>query len=329
MSRTARLLEILITLRTRPRFTVEEMAEEFGVSRRTMLRDLHALSEMGVPLSATPGPGGGYSLITSRKLLPLSLTADEAIGIVLSYEAFLQYAESPFTAQSLSAVTKLRNAMPAEVVARLDRVHQHVVVLEPRPSYRAPLLPDILEAALDGVHLRIVYDSRSGVSERLIYPHGLYAAHGFWYCLCHDYRRERTLSLRVDRVRRLERVGGLTLPAPLSVPDWFEVSHRDAADFLPLRARVTARGAKSFELNTMFGEIPTDGAGAGVIEARIPASEIEYYADRFLTLGTELRVESPPELIEAMRAKAEAVACLYKQERQPGPGQGPYPRGQS
>ena len=61
VSRTARLLELLVRVQTKPRFTAKELAEEFGVSRRTMLRDLHALSGIGVPLRSTPGPGGGYS----------------------------------------------------------------------------------------------------------------------------------------------------------------------------------------------------------------------------------------------------------------------------
>src|SRR5947209_4140244 len=126
MSRSTRLLELLIVLQTRTRFTVAEMAAEFAVSRRTMLRDLQALSEMGVPLAASPGPGGGYTLIRDRNLLPLSLSADEAIGVILSYEAFQQHAQSPFAVQSLSAITKLRNAMPAEVVRELDRFRRHV-----------------------------------------------------------------------------------------------------------------------------------------------------------------------------------------------------------
>jgi predicted DNA-binding transcriptional regulator YafY len=44
VSRTARLLELLVRVQTKPRFTAADLAEEFGVSRRTMLRDLHALA---------------------------------------------------------------------------------------------------------------------------------------------------------------------------------------------------------------------------------------------------------------------------------------------
>src|ERR671911_1478241 len=170
VSRTARLLELLIRVQTKPRFTAQELAEEFGVSRRTMLRDLRALSEMGVPLRSTPGPGGGYALPRGRRRLSPSLTVDEALGLIVSYESFLRYAESPFSAQNLSAINKLRAALPTDVVGELDSLRRHVAVLDPAREHEAPLLGDLLEAALDGVHLKVIYDSiRSGISERVIY----------------------------------------------------------------------------------------------------------------------------------------------------------------
>ncbi|MBA2712925.1 MAG: HTH domain-containing protein [Rubrobacteraceae bacterium] len=167
MSRTARLLELLVRVQTKPRFTAAELAEEFGVSRRTILRDLRALSEMGIPLRSTPGPGGGYTL--PRGGLSPSLTVDEALGLIVSYEALLRYPVSPFSAEGVSAVTKLRAALPPDVVRELDALREHVAVVEPARDYEAPLLKELLRAALDGAHLKVTYDSvRSGVSERLV-----------------------------------------------------------------------------------------------------------------------------------------------------------------
>jgi predicted DNA-binding transcriptional regulator YafY len=309
MSRTARLLEILITLQTRTRFTVAEMAAEFAVSRRTMLRDLHALSEMGVPLAAAPGPGGGYSLIRDRRLLPLSLSPDEAIGMIISYEAFLQYAQSPFAEQSLSAITRLRNAMPPDVIRELDRVHRHVAVVQPARSYDAPFLADVLRAALDGVHLEIVYESVSRTAGRLIFPYGIFAAHGFWYCACHDEERSASIALRVDRIRRLDRKEGLEPVLAMSLRDFLETRERDAVDVVRLRARVTSRGAKRFELSTLFAGTSVDEHG--VLEAELPRSELHWYADQLLPLGTDLIVESPPELIDLIRRRAGDIAMSY------------------
>lgn len=311
MSRMERLIEVLLKLQTRPRFTVQELADELGVSRRTMLRDLHALAGLGVPLVSSPGPAGGYELLWNRRLLPIALTTDEALGMVLAYDAFLQYAQSPFAVQSLSAITKLRNALPPDVVQQLDRMRRHIAVLEPRPSYHAPFLADVFQAALDRVHLRIAYESKSGRSERMMFPFGLYAAHGFWYCGCYDYQRGQHLSLRVDRILAIEREAARPPLPPIAMQDWLDTVERPGEDQLVLRARLTERGAKNADLQTLFGAAIVRTAHGGTLQATIPPTEIAFYARQFLALGTDVIVDAPPELIAEIRAMARAVAAIY------------------
>ena len=311
MSRTARLLELLIRVQTKPRFTAAELAEEFGVSRRTMLRDLGALSAMGVPLRSTPGPGGGYSLPRGGRRLSPSLTVDEALALIASYEALLRYPVHPFSTQSLSAVTKLRAALPKDVVAQLDRLRRHVLVGGPVRDYEAPLLDELLSAALDGAHLKVTYDSiESGVTERVIFPYGLYASQGYWYCACFDLRREMNVPMRADRFLSAERVGGFEPPEELSVRDWMNTAREAFSERLWVRARVTERGRKSFELTSLFGRVMPEEDG--VIEVKIPRSEIDYYASRLLSVGTDVFVESPPELVEAIENNAREIVRLYR-----------------
>src|SRR5215218_6791848 len=312
MSRTARLLELMIRLQTRPRFTAAELAEEFEVSRRTMQRDLAALSGMGVPLRSTPGPGGGYSLPRGGRRLSPSLTVDEALALIASYEALLRYPVHPFSTNSLSAVTKLRAALPKDVVAELDRLRRHIFVGGPVREYEAPLLGELLSAALDGAHLKVRYDSiESGVTERVIFPHGLYASQGYWYCFCFDRKRKANIPMRVDRFLSAERVEGFEPPPELSIEDWVGSAREATGERLWVRARVTERGRKSFELTSLFGTIAPDEGGGGTIEAEIPRSELDYYASRLLSVGTDIVVEYPPELVEAVRNKAREVVRLY------------------
>ena len=244
MSRTARLLELMIRVQTRPRFTAAELAEEFGVSRRTMQRDLAALSGMGVPLRSTPGPGGGYSLPRGGRRLSPSLTVDEALALIASYEALLRYPVHPFSTQGLSAVTKLRAALPKGIVAELDRLRRRVFVAGPARGYEAPLLGELLRAALDGAHLRVTYDSiRSGVSERVIFPYGLYASQGYWYCACFDHRRGGNAPMRADRFLSAERVGGFEVPPELSIQEWMSAAPQEAAGGERMRVRGRKPGA--------------------------------------------------------------------------------------
>lgn len=56
MSKAKRLNEMIMMVNRKKRFTVGELAREFGVSKRTVLRDLQELSEMGCPSILKPAP---------------------------------------------------------------------------------------------------------------------------------------------------------------------------------------------------------------------------------------------------------------------------------
>jgi predicted DNA-binding transcriptional regulator YafY len=77
MNRVERLTATLLLLQEKPR-TAAEIAAAFEISRRTVLRDIQALSEMGVPVIAREGPGGGYWLPESYSLDPLALSTNES-----------------------------------------------------------------------------------------------------------------------------------------------------------------------------------------------------------------------------------------------------------
>jgi predicted DNA-binding transcriptional regulator YafY len=313
VSRTARLLELLIRVQAKPRFTAQELAEEFGVSRRTMLRDLRALSDMDVPLRSTPGPGGGYLLPRGGRRLSPSLTVEEALGLIVSYEAFLRYAESPLRTQSLSAVTKLRAALPPDVVGELDGLRRHVAVLDPVRDYEAPLLAELFRAAVEGVHLKVVYEYASGVSERVVYPFGVFAYRGFWYCACPDRERSKKVTLRGDRFRSVERAEGNGRPPHVPVEDWTVDAGEEGDRMLDLRVHASAWAAKSSELTALFGKVEAAPDG-GILEDGILASGVDYYASRLLGMGPGVKVESPPEVISSMREKALAIANLYPKQ---------------
>src|SRR4051812_46275006 len=83
VKRTERLFAIAEYLRERRTgVTAEVLAERFGVTIRTMYRDLDALRAASMPLSAERGRGGGYALDKSYSLPPVNFTAREAALLV-------------------------------------------------------------------------------------------------------------------------------------------------------------------------------------------------------------------------------------------------------
>jgi predicted DNA-binding transcriptional regulator YafY len=110
MNRTDRLYALVEDLRaTAPRARgARRLAERFEVSVRTIQRDILALQEAGVPIWATPDPGGGYTIDPGHTLPPLNFTASEAAAIAL---ALARSGPMPFDGAARTALHKLVAAM--------------------------------------------------------------------------------------------------------------------------------------------------------------------------------------------------------------------------
>src|SRR5260221_14534817 len=84
MCRQSRLFALAEHLRgRRTGTTAEALSERFGVSIRTIHRDLDALRDAALPLQAERGRGGGYALDRAYTLPPVNLSPREAAVLVV------------------------------------------------------------------------------------------------------------------------------------------------------------------------------------------------------------------------------------------------------
>jgi predicted DNA-binding transcriptional regulator YafY len=65
------------------------------------------------------------------------------------------------------------------------------------------------------------------------------------------------------------------------------------------------------ELSDLFGAVEVGPDGTGVLDISVPASELEYYATRLMSFGTDVVIDSPSELVELIRHKAEEIREMY------------------
>lgn len=306
MNRTGRLLELLALLHTGKNFTVAELADALSVSNRTMLRDLHLLSESGAPLQAIPGPGGGYRMIRSHQLAPLALTTEEAVALILSYESLFSYSDKPFEKESLSVVAKLLAILPTDALEQVAALRKTIRVTNPSRSVRTPFLRPLLDAALAKKHVEIEYDSLSRKSTRIIQPAYLYAFDGYWYCKCFCYLRQCQVAMRVDRIQSMTLVDS---PPAVLDPIAKEESEQE---LLAMRIRLTRTGCKLAESHHQFGNLITlQEDGTGMIIDTLRQSELQWVVRFVLSLGQEAIVEEPVALIDLLQKEMAALFHLY------------------
>ncbi|WLR41779.1 YafY family protein [Bacillus carboniphilus] len=314
MSRTARLLELLISLNTKHRFTVQELADEFLVSRRTMLRDLQLLSEMGVPLFSSPGPNGGYTLIREQKLPPISLTVEEATGLLLSYEILEQH-DGPFQSENMSTLTKIRATMSVEMLQNVAQLKERLAIDSPPRSFKNHYLKELLNASLEKKHQEIEYDSRSGLSVRIIFPFGLFISNGLWYCLAFCYKRKSNVTFRVDRIISIKEIEKFIGPSPkdVTVDKWLKQTHETSRK-LRIKAQLTKLGCKILDPHPIGEWIQVSSDGSGIIEEKIKEEDIPFVGRMFLSLGSEIVIEEPVELIDFIKREAIKLIQYYSKE---------------
>lgn len=92
------------------RVPLERLAEQIGVSARTIARDVDRLRSSGVPVRAHPGRGGGVSIATVRDIAPIAFDLPE-IAALMSSLAVLGPTVSP---SASAAMTKLTAAIATE-----------------------------------------------------------------------------------------------------------------------------------------------------------------------------------------------------------------------
>ncbi len=121
LKRTERLFAIAEALRARRTgVTAEQLADEFGVSVRTMYRDLDSLRDAALPLAAERGRGGGFALDRSYSLPPVNFTVREAVLLMVLGRMASELRLFPFTRTLGRALDKVRAALPTAEQRKLE-----------------------------------------------------------------------------------------------------------------------------------------------------------------------------------------------------------------
>ena len=199
MRKLDRLMAIVMALQHRPE-TAQSLADKLEVSKRTIIRDMQALSEMGVPIYSLPGPQGGYRLMEGYKLPPLHLTSDEALVVMFALNAMTKIADTPFNQARWTALDKIRAILPEQTLHEIEPLLTRLELDIPSREYSIPHLETIVRHAAASRWVRVYYRSENRQRWLHLKPKRVYMAHGFWYTEAYSLEHRETRTFRIDRM---------------------------------------------------------------------------------------------------------------------------------
>ena len=208
---------IVRTLRRNGTSTIDELAEEVGTSRRTVLRDICALRDQGFVIHSESGRGGGLHLDPQSVQTSARLSVAEVFALLISVAAMRAAQSLPFSELADAGLAKIEKALPSDKVRDLRRFLDclHIGQLSPHQDISdighidSALLPAFETAFLQRLRLRFHYCDAKGVeTNREVEPQAMLILSPLWYLVSWDPAREDFRHFRMDRISKPKFIKG-------------------------------------------------------------------------------------------------------------------------
>lgn len=295
MNRVDRLFNILLLLQSKQRVRAVDLAGSFGISERTIYRDIAALIEMGVPIVSLPGEG--YEMMPGFYLPPLVFTPRE--GQALSLGAAMLAASGNYVDVAENALRKLQTALPDRTRRQIEE-QTRSIRFHIRPGRLVldnPLLVQLQNAIGEKRVVRLHYHSRSQgrTTERDIEPLELFYSDGVWYTNAYCRTRRDVRSFRADRIEQLSVLN-----------EHFEGEHEgppDSPTDIAVTISMAAPFARWVRERQHYGFTGEDLAD-GMVRMHYQINHLDEMRHWVLSWGAKVEVVSPEALRDEIRTEA-------------------------
>ncbi|QIL37845.1 YafY family transcriptional regulator [Pedobacter sp. HDW13] len=223
IKRISRLTAITTQLQSKRLLTAKSLSEKFGVSIRTIYRDVKALEQAGIPVLTLDGKG--YSLMEDYRLPPVMLTEGEANALITAEQLVLKNKDASFIREYEQAIIKiksvLRNQTKNKANLLSERIHFRI---NQEKEQTSNYLSD-LQLALTNLRLaQINYtDEYENNTFRTIEPFALYSTQENWLMIAFCRLRSEYRAFRLDRIKTLNILSETFDTHNITLEQYFEI----------------------------------------------------------------------------------------------------------
>jgi predicted DNA-binding transcriptional regulator YafY len=175
------------------------LAAQFGVSRRTVERDLAALSSAGVPLYADRGRSGGHHRLDAPTTTVFTLSVAEVTALLV---AVAVSGDMPFADAAVSASQRLLDSLSPTIRINVDHVRARFRTSKPQVTTRNSVRRSVEKAVRRQVVVNLSYrDERGAETDRAVEAVGFFKGNDDWFLIGWCRLRNAGRIFRLDRIQ--------------------------------------------------------------------------------------------------------------------------------
>lgn len=203
-TRLSRLTAILLQLQAKRIVSASTLAGRFGVSTRTIYRDIRSLEQSGVPIRTEDGKG--YALMEGYRLPPVTFTENEANALITAEQLVLHNTDASFVKDYTDAATKIRAVLRDSTREKAALLSSRIAVGQNEQGQRTSEHLSELQRALTNFNLADIAYRKEGATAaewRSVEPFALLCGDGTWVMAAWCRLRQAFRLFRLDRIAEL------------------------------------------------------------------------------------------------------------------------------
>jgi predicted DNA-binding transcriptional regulator YafY len=312
--RIQRLLGLLSVLGEVEKITIQELADRFEVSKRTIFRDLDMLNCAGIPIVSYPGIGGGVSIMEGYKIDKKVLSSGDTEKIFTALNG-LKSIDGDRSVTDL--IAKLVPAQESGIFS------QSQYVIKFSSWFCDSITQDkaaILHKAISEQHIvHLEYISSSSRGVRIIEPHKLVFRQSSWYLYGFCRERKDFRLFKLSRMVSIEMLEEKFLLRPVYdielksnyESDLFSANYKEGLYEVILEYDSSDEFELTQKIDASFFQKNTD-PDARQSRIRFYTSNLSWTSELVLGIADKVRVISPPQLYNEIRLRLDKINSFYK-----------------
>lgn len=314
-----RIVSIYIQLQSKRVVKAQELADRFGVSLRTIYRDIRSLEQAGVPIFGEAGTG--YSIVEGYRLPPVLFTKEEALSFVGAQKLMGKFMDRRLQEYYEGALYKIKAVLRMTEKDSLSAIESNIVMAKTGYDLFNGNVPHALSHLLESIAQRrqvnLLYKGVKDETPKLrtIEPAGLFHEMNFWYVYAYCHTRKDYRQFRADRIVQLQL---LDTPFEREHPplgEFMEKRERAHSDLPKITARIRVENhhAVHMKWDRRFWGFISEHDGGTYTDMVFETRDFHDGFPRWLLMyGDGVQILEPESLRTRMKELIDAVASNFK-----------------